>query len=290
MKKKVIAALVLTIAIVGGLAAYAVGGSSGDPLISLSYLTATFLPSIVSQANDRADSSAEADYQAAQDKLDAAQEIYSASAGKYSGDWTYSDLFQRQGYKLEDVVRFAPGSGFLFLEGAAAAEANGGELVDVTDGTSVASVSALIPGHRYLAGEDAVVSVTVRSDAAYLALQGYSSAALSDASTLPFTDIVSTDWNYAYVHYECDASLINGVSETKFSPSASMTRAMLATVLYRLAGSPAVAAPSAGVFSAVAAGSWYALPVSWAAAGGIVNGMGDGLYMPNRNITRSRWP
>ncbi len=288
MKKKVIAALVLTIAIVGGLAAYAVGGSSGDPLVSLSYLTDTFLPSILSQANARASSAVATDYQAAQDKLDAARDAYSASAAKYTGDWTYSDLFQRQGYKLEDVVRFTPGSGFLFLEGSAAAKADGGELVDVTDGTSAASADVLVPGHRYLAGEGAVLSVTIRSDAAYLALQGYSSAELSDASALPFTDIKSTDWYYNYVHYVCAAALFNGVSETKFSPSASMTRAMLATVLYRLAGSPALADQTGSAFTDVTADSWYALPVSWAAASGIVNGMGDGLYMPSRNITREQ--
>lgn len=288
MKKKIIAALLLTAAIVGGLAAYAVGGSSGDPLISLGYLTDTFLPSVLSQLSTRAENPAASDYQAAQDKLDAARELYAAGAARYSGDWTYSDQFQRQGYKLQDAVRFAPGSGFLFLEGSASAEANGGEIVDVTDGTSAASIGTLVPGHRYLAGEDTVVSVAVRSDAAYLALQGYSSTVLSDASALPFTDIVSTDWYYNYVHYVYSASLFNGVSETKFSPSASMTRAMLATVLYRLAGSPAVNEASGGAFTDVAADAWYASSVSWAAANGIVNGMGDGLYMPNRNVTREQ--
>ncbi len=288
MKQKVIAALVLSAVIISGLAALAVGGSSGDPLISLSYITDTFLPQIKADAEQRADDAAMADYQTALSGLDAAQTVYAARVGLLAGDWNYCDLYEQRGYQRDDVVRFTPGSGFLFLEGSASAAADGGELVDVTDGTSAASLDALSPGHRYLAGEDAVVSVTVLSEAAYLAPQGYSCAVAAGTEALPFTDIVSTGWYYDYVRYVFSAGLFNGVSETRFSPGASMTRAMLATVLYRLAGSPEAPAESVSGFTDVPADSWYAAPVTWAESAGIVNGMGGGLYMPGVSITREQ--
>jgi len=288
VKKKIIAALVLSAVIISGLAALAVGGTSGDPLISLSYLADTFLPQMTTEAEARVDNAAAADYQSAQDALDAAQTAYAARAGLLAGDWNYCDSYERRGYQREDVVRLTPGSGFLFLEGSASADVTSGELIDVTAGVSAASMSNLTPGHRYLAGESAIVSVTIRSDAAFLAPQGYSAASLSGVAALPFTDIISASWYYDNVHYVCNAGLFNGVSVTQFFPAAPMTRAMLATVLYRLAASPNVSQETSMVFTDVAADSWYATPVLWAAGNGIVNGMGGGLYAPNQNVTREQ--
>lgn len=288
MKKKILAALVLSAVMICGLAALAVGGSPGDPLISLSYITDTFLPRLTADAGQRADEAARADYEAALGSLDAVHAVYAARAGLLEGDWTYCDLYERRGYQRSDVIRLTPGSGVLFLEGTASALADGGELVDVTGAAAAASMEHLIPGHRYLAGENAIVSITILSDAAYLAPQGYSCAALSGIAALPFTDLVSTSWYYDYVHYVCNAGLFHGVSETQFSPAAFMNRAMLATVLYRLAGSPVLPGESGVSFTDVSAGSWYETPVTWAAAGGIVNGMGGGLYMPDSNVTREQ--
>ena len=67
-----------------------------------------------------------------------------------------------------------------------------------------------------------------------------------------------------------DTGLMNGTGETEFSPSLSATRGMIVTILYRLAGSPAVTAASG--FTDVAPGAYYADAVAWAAANGIVNG------------------
>lgn len=288
MKRKVIAALLLTAVLISSLVALAVGGSSGDPLISLRYLTDTFLPALTAETETRADQSAEADYQSAQDALDAAYGGFAARAGRLSGDWSYHDLFARTGFQHNDTVCFTPGSGFLFLEGSARAAADGGELVDVTDALSASSMEALTPGHRYLAGENAVVTVTILSEAAYLAPEGYSCSVLSGTEALPFTDLVSTSWYYNDVVYVYEAGLFNGVSETQFSPAASMTRAMLSMVLYRLAGSPAPKGETDLPFTDVPSDSWYAVSVAWASGNGIVNGMGGGLFAPDRNITREQ--
>lgn len=270
----------------GGLAALAAGGSTGDPLISLGYLTDTFLPQINASVRQRAEGPAKADYDAAEIKLEAAQALLAARAGLLEGDWTYDDLFRRQGCSRGDSLHLTPGSGFLFLEGTASAAAQSGELVDVTGGTSAAEFSALTPGHRYLAGEGAVVTVTVLSDAAYLSSQGYSMHRLSGLSVMPFTDLVSTQWYYGSVRYVYDAGLFNGVTATGFSAGTSMTRAMLAVVLHRLAGQPEPAAPAG--FTDVPAGGWYDQAVAWAAGSGVVQGMGQGRYMPDLSITREQ--
>ena len=60
---------------------------------------------------------------------------------------------------------------------------------------------------------------------------------------------------------------------------------MMATILYRLAGSPAVT--GSAPFSDVQAGSWYSSAVAWAASAGIVNGY-NGSYGPGEPITREQ--
>ena len=79
---------------------------------------------------------------------------------------------------------------------------------------------------------------------------------------------------------------MGGVSATEFAPQGTMTRAMIVTVLYREAGSPAVAEASS--FSDVPAGEWYSDAVAWAAHNSIVGGVGDNKFDPNGNITREQ--
>jgi hypothetical protein len=59
---------------------------------------------------------------------------------------------------------------------------------------------------------------------------------------------------------------------------------MLATVLHRLAGSPAIRANE--TFGDVTDGSWYAGAVAWAKENGVVNGVGDNMFAPNSEVTR----
>ena len=81
--------------------------------------------------------------------------------------------------------------------------------------------------------------------------------------------------------------LFSGTSETTFSPDETMSRAMLATVLYRLEGQPEKEAMSA--YSDVSDGAWYADSVAWAVENGIVNGYGDGQFGPNDSVTREQF-
>ena len=103
--------------------------------------------------------------------------------------------------------------------------------------------------------------------------------------TLPFTDVSADDWFYDPVCYVYSQGLMTGTSATTFEPNTSLSRAMLVAVLHRLEGSPAA---SAGDFSDVASGDWYAQAVNWAASVGVVNGFDDGTFQPNAAITREQ--
>ena len=103
--------------------------------------------------------------------------------------------------------------------------------------------------------------------------------------TLPFTDVSEGDWFYDPVCYVYSQGLMTGTSATTFEPNTSLSRAMLVAVLHRLEGSPAA---SAGDFTDVADGDWYAEAVNWAASVGVVNGFDDGTFQPNAAITREQ--
>ena len=103
---------------------------------------------------------------------------------------------------------------------------------------------------------------------------------------LPFADVSSSDWFYNDVRYVYEKGIMDGTGADRFSPNAPLTRAMIVTILYRMAGSPSVSGSSD--FTDVAAGKWFAKAVAWAAANGIVNGYGSGLFGPNDPVTREQ--
>ena len=103
---------------------------------------------------------------------------------------------------------------------------------------------------------------------------------------LLFTDVHETDWFYDDVVFAYENGLFSGTTATTFSPYASMTRAMLVTVLYRLEGEPAVTGRSG--FSDVTIGSYYEAAVTWAADNGIVNGTSAVTFSPSENVTREQ--
>ena len=98
-----------------------------------------------------------------------------------------------------------------------------------------------------------------------------------------FTDAQS-GWYKAAVDFAQASGLMNGMTATEFAPNVTTTRAMVAQVLYRLAGSPTV--ERTGAFADVASGAWYYDAMLWASCTGIMQGYGDGTYRPNRAITR----
>lgn len=103
---------------------------------------------------------------------------------------------------------------------------------------------------------------------------------------LPFTDVSWDHWAYSAVKRVYTRGLMVGVSDTNFAPGQTLSRAMLASILYRLAGEPAVTAENP--FTDVPADQWYTDAVIWAAENGIVVGCGDGTFRPNAPATRAQ--
>lgn len=101
-----------------------------------------------------------------------------------------------------------------------------------------------------------------------------------------FTDVNTSLWYHKAVDYAINNSLMSGVGENTFSPNANLSRAMLAQILYNLAGRPAAA--GASDFNDVAEGMWYTNAIAWAAENGVVSGLGNGKFGPNDNITREQ--
>ena len=98
-----------------------------------------------------------------------------------------------------------------------------------------------------------------------------------------FTDL-SNDWSRTGICWVVENGVMNGMDKTAFQPAGTTTRAQLATVLYRISGS-AKPGKDAG-FKDVAAGSWYADAVNWAAANKVVNGYEDNTFRPDQPVTR----
>lgn len=101
----------------------------------------------------------------------------------------------------------------------------------------------------------------------------------------PFVD-VPDHWAEEEIKKIYDAGLVNGTSDETYSPDDALDRAMFAAILYRAAGSPAVAGENP--FADLASGEYYVDAVAWACGAGVVNGTSDTTYSPYEVITREQ--
>ena len=107
-----------------------------------------------------------------------------------------------------------------------------------------------------------------------------------DAKMPAFTDI-ENHWAKDNILFVVSRGLLNGTSETTFSPNTGMTRGMFVTALGRLAGVDPADYQS-GKFTDVKADAYYAPYVNWAAKTGIVSGTTDTTFAPDTNINREQ--
>ena len=124
--------------------------------------------------------------------------------------------------------------------------------------------------------------VPVTADVTYTAQ--YTRYALTDFSG--FTDVTKADWFYAEVNRAAQLGLFNGVGEASFDPEGRVSRAMLVTVLYRLAGEPEVEFKTC--FLDVKKGLWYSDAVIWAYEEGITLGTDAAHFSPDAAVTREQ--
>ena len=102
-----------------------------------------------------------------------------------------------------------------------------------------------------------------------------------------FEDVKETDWHAEAVEFTTARELFKGTSETDFEPNTETTRAMMATLLYRMEGEPAVDGLE-NPFTDVKVGDWYFEAVVWAADAGVVKGMTETTFAPNDPVTREQ--
>lgn len=112
-------------------------------------------------------------------------------------------------------------------------------------------------------------------------------AAGDDGSELPFKDVKAGAWYEDSVKYVYENKLMLGTTDDTFTPDGTMTRAMFATVLYRMAGSPSVEGLSVS-FKDVPEGYWAYDAIAWALNKGVVNGFSADEFKPKQAITREQ--
>ena len=108
-----------------------------------------------------------------------------------------------------------------------------------------------------------------------------------DGSKLPFKDVKAGAWYEDSVKYVYENKLMLGTTDDTFTPDGTMTRAMFATVLYRMAGSPSVEGLSVS-FKDVPEDYWAYDAIAWALNKGVVNGFSADEFKPKQAITREQ--
>ena len=273
MKKKVFAAA-LALLVLLGLVTTGSAGSQSDPLISLSYLTETFLADLkarVTQWVARDTQKLYDDAEARAEQTPDPEDGWTVSSGFVPGEGEYGS-----------TVTLTAGSGLIWTGGTGAVSS--GVLVDATAGTELSAGKVLTAGHRYLAAESTVVVASSQSARWMAEGKWRCGTGGTVVVPLPFTDVPEGAWYYDDVRYVWEKGLVSGVSDTEFNPKGTMERGMATTLLYRLAKEPAVS--YSPVFSDVPDGQWYTDGIIWCAGVGIVSGMGDGQFAPRQNVTR----
>lgn len=119
----------------------------------------------------------------------------------------------------------------------------------------------------------------------YMPDQDVTISATFSRGTLPFTDVKSTDWFYDAVSFTYNMGIMDGVETNKFSPSTTITRGMVVTMLWRMAGEPYA---SGTYFDDVSYGRYYTTAVAWSARNNIIEGSGANTFGVNDPITREQ--
>lgn len=101
-----------------------------------------------------------------------------------------------------------------------------------------------------------------------------------------FRDISTSTWCYDAVQFVYVNGLMNGTTTSTFEPNRTLNRGMWVTMLYRMAGSPAISGTED--FTDVDASTWCYDALLWASRNGIVNGFDDGTFRANAVVTRQQ--
>ena len=142
-----------------------------------------------------------------------------------------------------------------------------------------------LPCYTDNSGKLAIVPISAVIDGYVTFLAPKSGTYHFTSNPVAFSD-TANHWAAESIAFCAARELFKGVGGGRFAPDASMTRAMFATVLYRIAGMPAVS--GANSFYDVAAGQWYTDAILWGQSTGIISGYGNGLFGTNDLVTREQ--
>lgn len=273
--KKAVRMIVLVLAVV--LASAVIVFASGEnTVISLSYLNGTYMSQLSTGLKQAADE-LQTVYASALERL-----MEKTGQAQLDPSWSATSTFQTIYPRSGETVTLSAGSGVIWYSGTGAASA---VLVDVTSGTELASGSALTAGHRYLAEQETVITAVSASSCGAEGVWKTTATGSAPVQS-PFKDVAQGDWYFDAVMYVVERGLFNGTSTTTFEPNTVMNRAMLVTVLHRIAGEPAVS--GSNPFNDVVYNEWYMPGVLWASQAGIVNGTSATTFEPYSRVTREQ--
>ena len=174
-------------------------------------------------------------------------------------------------------------------------ETNGGEKISPVNG----SYNALIDLSKYAPKRSSYAFTgwysdkgstnkitSIRLNGSKTVYAGWQAEQNPNTGANPFTDVSEKDWFYGDVMFVYENGLMLGTSKTLFSPHGTATRGMMATILWRMEGSPAPKGKNS--FTDVEAGKWYADAITWTAENGIFAGYGKDKFGPDDPITREQ--
>lgn len=253
------------------IAALAAGGDQTDPLISLDYLQNVFRPAAEERMDARLENSGVSAYDAALRTWNDALAARSETGMSRASVWSETRL------KQGDVLHGVTGTQVLLLAGGGTVSFESGAVIDVTEGSEVASGSALLPRHRYLVAEDTSARFAAASRTLVLDYCGDYRFALSNESV---------DYNAAAAALKA-LSLLKG-TDTGFGQGFDLekepARIEALIMLIRLLGEEdaALACTAEQPFSDVP--DWASRYVAYAAEMGYTNGIGGGQFGTTRKV------
>ncbi len=190
----------------------------------------------------------------------------------------------------EDIIVTVPGHTVIDSDGKIIV-GNATAIMRLVNGTEfVLSEGSIISGNRIIVGAEGTSIIfdskmTAAKKGTVIVIDNNVRLGYYFEFNEPFTDVEESEWFYNSVKYVYENNLFNGTSETTFEPNATITRAMMVTVLHRMTDSPVL---GNSIFADVPDNTWYTDSINWAAVNNIVNGISDNLFAPNDDITREQ--
>ena len=262
-KNAVIASVFLALLVFAGLA---VAAGADDPLVSLSYLTGTFFPLAEQRVQERIDASGQVVYTTLAEDLRAPENVEPALS--LVPAWT------EQRFKQFDRLEGSTGSQWLLLAGEAQLGISAGAVVDVTDGVEISAGEPLKLRHRYLAAEDAAVTVLINSKTAVVNYCG--PHRLSSAPT-PDYNAIALALRELDLFRGTDVAYGDG-----FDLESTPTRIQALIMLIRLLGEEDAALRSTAENPFPDVPAWAERYTAYAFAMGYTAGVENGNFAPNR--------